>query len=95
MESNGSRLKKHDTTLYDKIKNDKDGEEKKKIKTELETNKKLQNSNKEKLAKFKKQIEDGEEEDNKANQKKVKELEDVIVKKENEIQIAESVDKKL
>lgn len=91
-ETNGSRLKKQDATLYDEIANDKDGTKKKELKDKLPDDKKHQEQNKTKLEELKKKNE-SEREGN--HEEQVKELEDIIAKKEVEIQIAESIDGKL
>ena len=91
-ETNGSRIKKQDASLYDKLVNDKDGTEKKKLKDESESNKKLQEQNKKKLKELNDKSQDDRESD---HDTKVKELEDVIAKKETDIKIAESIDSKM
>lgn len=91
-ETNGSRIKKCDPSLYDKLSNDKNGEEKAKLKKELAQNKTLQEQNIKKINELKEKTGDDNDDD---NQTQIKKLEEIIAKKETEIQIAESVDGKM
>lgn len=89
-ETNGSRIKKQDAALYEKINNDKDGKEKTKLKTALPTLKTEQETDKTKLETLKKKTDATDDE-----KTEITTLEETIAKRETEIQITESIDGKM
>jgi hypothetical protein len=89
METNGSRIKKNNPTLYEELEKDTDGSKKKEIKDGLETKKNEQKTDKEELEELKKKTGDDLTEEVGT---KIKELEEVIAKRNTEIEIAENID---
>lgn len=96
METNGSKLKKYSPAEYDKIANDKDGSEAKKLKAELPEKIKLRDSSKTKLDELKKKLaDDPEASDVEDTKTRIKTLEEALEKQEAAIFIAENADKSL